>query len=80
MLVVNEQVLEIARFTDKSPKIGNMTVSFKDDTWLIEYPPKFLNLTTAGYARLKHSKIPIELGDEALLYFHPTHGLILQER
>lgn len=79
MLVVNEQVLQTARFTDESPMIGNVTVSFDEDAWLVEYPPKFLKLTIAGYSQIKYLNIPIDLGGEALLYFHPKLGLVLQD-
>ena len=80
MLIVANEILERARFTDESPKIENTTVSFNNGEWYIETPPTYLKLKIAGYAGIKHLNMPIELGEDALLYFHPQHGLILQNR
>lgn len=78
MLIVDEQVLETTRVTDEHVKIGNLDISFSNGVWVMIAPPRFLHLTTAGYARIKHSNIPIDLGEAGLLYYHPEHGLILQ--
>lgn len=78
MLIVNEQVLETTRFSNKHIQIGEMDVSFSNGVWVMIAPPRFLHLSTSGFARIKYSNIPIDLGEAGLLYFHPEHGLILQ--
>lgn len=78
MLIVNEQVLETTRVTDEHIKLEELDVSFSNGVWVMIAPPRFLKLSISGYARIKHSNIPIDLGEAGLLYFHPLHGLILQ--
>lgn len=78
MLIVNEQVLETTRSSEKHIQLGEMDISFQNGVWVMIAPPRFLHLSTAGYAKIKHTNIPIDLGEAGLLYFHPEHGLILQ--
>jgi hypothetical protein len=78
MLIVNEEVLETTRLSDRHIQLGAVDISFQNGMWVMIAPPRFLHLTTEGFARIKHSNIPIDLGEAGLLYYHPRHGLILQ--
>jgi len=76
MLIVDSGTLESVRTTGESETIDGTQVSFGNDIWTLVNKDRYIKFTTGAYARMKCINIPIELGEEGLLFYHPDRGVI----